>query len=67
MPTASKGIIEKGQNVHLVSAAGPPNPFSKISEEELKTYQKEVLAGIEFASLFLTRFIAIFVMKCYIS
>nr|CAB3220031.1 alpha-adducin [Phallusia mammillata] len=41
--TSSKGIIEKGHNIHVVSAAGPPNPFAGMSDDEIKQYRKNML------------------------
>jgi len=41
--TASKGIIERGVEVNIVRAAGPPNPFSKITNRDLEEYKRGLL------------------------
>jgi len=41
--TASKGIIERGIEYSLVEAAGPPNPFSKISKKDIESYKKSLI------------------------
>ncbi|XP_076812159.1 alpha-adducin-like isoform X1 [Clavelina lepadiformis] len=40
--SSSKAIIQKGQEVEIVSPMGPPNPFNEMSSNGLKKYEKEV-------------------------
>ena len=43
---SSKAIIEKGNDVVLVTPAGPPNPFNVMSEDGLREYENAVTGAL---------------------
>lgn len=40
--TASKAIIEKEYQPHVIVTKTGPNPFNKFTDQELEEYRKEV-------------------------